>query len=227
MRRKIYTNTLKRKALALLAVLLLSVPSAIGMQHALAPTRGPVASWMGAAGFECVYLSTAILILSTELRKYAQRIALAAVVTAVILNTIADYAARNPLGLVSAAQAWQHFDALALVLSLVESLPLAGLSYAMASLLHRLAEQEGQPSASTNQREETHAPLPALRPALAHSAETTAEYATARVQTEGVRRQSTQTPIVDRTCKYCGAAGLSAIEVARHGKQRKRSGACG
>jgi hypothetical protein len=34
---------------------------------------------MDAAGFEAIYLSTAILILSTNLRRYAQRIALAAV----------------------------------------------------------------------------------------------------------------------------------------------------
>jgi hypothetical protein len=33
-------NTLRRKALALAAVLLLLVPSAIGVQYALAPTRG-------------------------------------------------------------------------------------------------------------------------------------------------------------------------------------------
>jgi hypothetical protein len=216
------TNTLRRKALALAAVLLLSVPSAIGVQHALEPTRGPVAAWMGAAGFEAVYLSTAILILSTELRRYAQRIALAAVVTAVVLNSIADYGTRNPQGLVSAAQAWQHFDGLLLLLSLVESLPLAGLSYAMASLLHRLAEQEGQPADSTDQ---TPAALPTLSPALAHSAETTAEYAAARLQTDRLAGQSSQT-IADRTCKHCSQAGLSAIEVARHGRERKRRGTC-
>ena len=134
-------NNWKRRAPAVLAVLLLSVPSAIGVQHALAPTRGVVASWMGAAGFEAVYLSTAILVLSTDLRRYAQRIALAAVLTAVVLNTIADYAARVRGGLSTAALAWSRFDGLALSISLIESLPLAGLSFAMASLLHRIAEQ--------------------------------------------------------------------------------------
>lgn len=61
-------NSIKRKLPALAAVLLLSVPSAIGVQRALAPTRGGVAAWLAAAGFEAVYLSTAILILSTDLR---------------------------------------------------------------------------------------------------------------------------------------------------------------
>jgi hypothetical protein len=134
--------TWKRKALALLAVLLLSVPSAIGVQHALAPTRGAAAGWLAAAGFELVYLSTAILSLSPELRHFAQRVALAAVATAIVLNTIADYSQRVPGGLANAAQFWDRFDVLALGLSLVESLPLAGLAYAMATLLHRLSEGE-------------------------------------------------------------------------------------
>lgn len=49
-------------------------------------------------------------------------------------------------------------------------------------------------------------------------------------QMDRVASQSTQTtiaaPASDRQCKYCGQAGLSAIEVARHGRARKRSGAC-
>jgi hypothetical protein len=118
------------------------VPSAIGVQHALAPTRGAAAGWLEAAGFELVYLSTAILSLSPELRAYAQRVALAAVGTAIVLNTIADYSQRVPGGLANAAQAWARFDILALALSLVESLPLAGLAYAMATLLHRLSEAD-------------------------------------------------------------------------------------
>lgn len=134
-------NTWKRKALAFAAVALLSVPSAIGVQRALAPTRGELAGWLAAAGFEAVYLATAVLILSSDLRRYAQRVALAAVGTAVLLNTLADYAHRVPGGLDGWPQFRATFDALALGLSLVESVPLAGLSYAMATLLHRLAEQ--------------------------------------------------------------------------------------
>lgn len=165
-------NTWKRRAPAIAAVLLLSVPSAIGVQKALAPTRGDVASWLAAAGFECVYLATALLILTSDLRRHAQRVALAAVGAAVLLNTIADYAARVPGGLASASQAWHRFDGLSLALSLIESLPLAGLAYAMASLLHRLGEQA-----------ETAPAMPAMRTALAHGADPTAEtdYASVRM----------------------------------------------
>lgn len=56
-------------------------------------------------------------------------------------------------------------------------------------------------------------------------------------QSDGVTTQSSQTTdtelaemlptiFADRTCKYCGAAGLTPIELARHGRARKRSGAC-
>jgi len=221
-----HTNSLKRKALALLAVLLLSVPSAIGVQHALAPTRGPIAAWMGAAGFEAVYLSTAVLVLNSELRRYAQKIALAAVITAVVLNSVADYAARNPLGLVSAAQAWQHFDGLALALSLVESLPLAGLSYAMASLLHRLAEQEGQEAEADSQLEKTTpASSPPLRPALA-STQSTNETEYASVNTQLPAGNTSNTPTAVYVCRYCGADGLTKSQQLAHGRQRVRTGQC-
>lgn len=57
-------NTWRRKALAIAAVALLSVPSAIGVQRALSPTRGEIAGWLAAAGFELIYISTAVLVLS-------------------------------------------------------------------------------------------------------------------------------------------------------------------
>jgi hypothetical protein len=143
-------NTWTRKALAVTAVALLSVPSAIGVQHALEPTRGTIASWLAAAGFESVYLSTALLILNGHLRVYAQRVALAAVSTAILLNVIADYAMRVPDGLSNGKAFMATFDWLSLLLSVVESLPLAALAYAMATLLHRLSEVEAQdPDANT------------------------------------------------------------------------------
>lgn len=135
-------NTWKRKALAVLAVALLGIPAALGVYKALEPTRGPWGAGLAAAGFELVYISTAILVLTPELRTYARRVALAAVATSVLLNTLADYAHRVPGGLTSWAQAQRLYDPLALGLSVVESLPLAGLAYAMAELLHRLAEAE-------------------------------------------------------------------------------------
>lgn len=135
-------NTWKRKALAVAAVVLLSVPSAVGVYAALAPTRGPVAAGFAAAGFELVYLSTALLLLRPALRAYARNVALSAVGVAVALNTLADYQARVPGGLSSAGVAVARFDALALLLSVIESAPLAILAYAMASLLHRLSEDD-------------------------------------------------------------------------------------
>jgi len=135
-------NSWYRKSLAIAAVLLLSVPSAVGVQRALEPTRGTVASWLAAAGFEAVYLAVALLVLTPELRRYAARVALSAVATAILLNSLADYAARVPGGLSSWLDAQRLFDPLALVLAVVESVPLAALAYAMATLLHRLAEAE-------------------------------------------------------------------------------------
>ena len=129
----------KRTALAILAVLLLSVPAAIGVQRALAPTRGAVAGGLAARGVACVYVRTA-LVLTSDLRRYAQRVALAAVATAIALNVIADYKARVPGGLASGVAFGAHFDALAIGRSVVESLPLAGLADAMATRLHRLSE---------------------------------------------------------------------------------------
>lgn len=140
-------NTWRRRSLAVLAVVCLSVPSAVGVHHALAPTRGAVAAWLAAVGFELVYLSTAVLVLTSDLRRYAQRVALAAVVTAVTLNALADYAMRVPGGLASWRSFAATFDGLALGLSVIESLPLAALAYAVAVLLHRLAEAEAEADA--------------------------------------------------------------------------------
>jgi hypothetical protein len=172
-----------------------------------------VASWMGAAGFEAVYLSTAILILSTGLRRYAQRVALAAVITAIVLNAVADYAARVPGGLSSATAAWSSFDPLALLLSLVESAPLAGLSYAMATLLHRLAEQ-------AEPEEDTRA-APSRRPALAAQSTNETEYAAVNTPLPGGNSSKSY------VCRYCGAAGLTKSEQLAHGRTRKHSGSCG
>jgi hypothetical protein len=135
-------NSWPRKALAVAAVLLLSVPSAVGVQRALEPTRGWHASWLAAAGFEAVYLAVALLALSPTMRRYAHRVALSAVATAIFLNVIADYSKRVPGGLANWTAAQRLFDPLALGLAVAESVPLAALAFAMATLLHRLAEEE-------------------------------------------------------------------------------------
>jgi hypothetical protein len=151
---------------AVLAVLCLSAPSAVGVYRALEPTRGAVASGLAAAGFELAYLSLSLLTLRPELRRQARMVALGAVVTAITLNGLADYAARVAGGLVSWPAAVRLFDPLALGLSIIESAPLAALAYALASLLHRLAEEPAE--AAT-----------AVAPSVEHVAEPSAEPAPA------------------------------------------------
>lgn len=135
------SNARWKVGVAILAVLLLSAPSAVGVYRALEPTRGAVAAGLAAAGFELAYLSLSLLSLRPELRRQARAVALGAVATAIALNGLADYAHRVPGGLESWAEAQRLFDPLALVLSIGESAPLAGLAFALASLLHRLAEE--------------------------------------------------------------------------------------
>jgi len=133
---------LKFRILATLSVLLLSAPSALGVQRALAPTRGELAGWLAAVGIELAYLSLAFAAFEDRQRqRLASRVARAAVLTAITLNVLADYAARVPDGLSSAAQFLTAFDWLLLMLSVLESAPLAALAYTLATLLHSSAQQ--------------------------------------------------------------------------------------
>ena len=96
---------MKFRIFAALAVLLLSAPSALGVQRALAPTRGELAGWLAAVGIELAYLSLAFAAFADQKRqRLAARVARAAVLTAIVLNVLADYTARVPDGLSSAAQ---------------------------------------------------------------------------------------------------------------------------
>jgi len=132
----------KFRILAALAVLLLSAPSALGVQRALAPTRGDLAGWLAAVGIELAYLSLAFAAFADPQRqRLASRVARSAVLTAITLNVLADYAARVPEGLSSAAQFLTTFDWLLLMLSVLESAPLATLAYTLATLLHSSAQQ--------------------------------------------------------------------------------------
>ena len=130
---------------AVVAVMSLSAPAAVGVYSALVPTRGMIAAGLAALGIELTYLSLALLAMAPALRSEARRVAMLAVATSITLNSLADYAARVPGGLSSSGQALALFDPLALGLSVLESAPLAGLAYALATLLHRLAE-EGAPA---------------------------------------------------------------------------------
>jgi hypothetical protein len=156
-------NPAWRIAIAVVAVLMLSAPAALGVYMALVSTRGPVAAGLAAVGIELAYLSLALLMLRSELRPHARRVALAAVSTSIVLNVLADYSARVPGGLSSWHALAASFDPLALCLAMIESAPLAGLAFALASLLHRLAEQpeplETPPAAAWARQEPYPAPV--------------------------------------------------------------------
>ena len=133
---------MKFRILATFSVLLLSAPSALGVQRALAPTRGDAAGWLAAVGIELAYLSLAFAAFADPQRqRLASRVARAAVLTAITLNVLADYAARVPDGLSGATQFLATFDWLLLLLSVLESAPLAALAYTLATLLHSSAQQ--------------------------------------------------------------------------------------
>jgi len=174
---------LKFRILATLSVLLLSAPSALGVQRALAPTRGDAAGWLAAVGIELAYLSLAFAVFADQQRqRLAARVARAAVLTAIVLNVLADYAARVPAGLSGAAQFLASFDWLLLALSVLESAPLATLAYTLATLLH----------SSSHPHTDTHTP---------HTDTHTAHH---------TPHTDTHTPHTQRTasyrCPHCGAA---------------------
>jgi ribosomal protein S27AE len=173
----------KFRILATFSVLLLSAPSALGVQRALAPTRGELAGWLAAVGIELAYLSLAFAAFEDRQRqRLASRVARAAVLTAITLNVLADYAARVPAGLSGAAQFLASFDWLLLALSVLESAPLATLAYTLATLLHTHSVSHPQPDAS-------------------HTASHTAHH-TAHTDTNTAHTQRT----ASYRCPHCGAA---------------------
>lgn len=134
-------NTWRRKILALLSVPLLAVPSAAGVYLWLVPHIGAFFAGLTAAGFESLYIGINVLIITTpELRRYARNVALSGVATAVIFNTLARYQAMVGGDLRAVA-----IDGVALGLAVLESIPLAGLAYAISVLLHRLSEASAEP----------------------------------------------------------------------------------
>jgi hypothetical protein len=135
-------NTWKRRALALLSVPLLALPSAAGVYLWLEPHINWLFAGLTAAGFELLYIGINVLIITTpELRRYARNVALAGVVTAIIFNTLARYQTMVGGDLRAVA-----IDGVALGLAVIESIPLAGLAYAMSVLLHRLSESQAAPT---------------------------------------------------------------------------------
>jgi len=203
---------LRFRILATLAVLLLSAPSALGVQRALAPTRGDLAGWLAAVGIELAYLSLAFAVFADQQRqRLASRVARAAVLTAITLNVLADYAARVPAGLSGAAQFLASFDWLLLALSVLESAPLATLAYTLATLLHTHSGSHPHPqpdasyphpqshTAHTDTHTDTHTAHTDTH--TAHT-DTHTDTHTAHTDTHTAHPQRT----ASYQCPHCGAA---------------------
>jgi hypothetical protein len=117
------------------------------------------------------------------------------------------------------------------VLWLVTNLAVPVLVLSLSKLLERLIAAAALASSAPA------ATWPAATPSYTYSRPAAPAdvpiYVEQAAQSERSSTQSGQSPAAerpeparDRTCKYCGAGGLSAIEVARHGRARARSGAC-
>jgi len=205
----------KFRILAALAVLLLSAPSALGVQRALAPTRGDLAGWLAAVGIELAYLSLAFAAFADPQRqRLASRVARAAVLTAITLNVLADYAARVPAGLSGAAQFLATFDVLLLALSVLESAPLATLAYTLATLLHTHSGSHPQPGASHTASHTAHHTTH-TDTNTAHTASHTAHHTThtdtntahtASHTAHHTTHTDTHTQRTTHRCPHCGAA---------------------
>lgn len=133
-------NSWRRRTPLMFSILLLSLPAAVGVASYLIPIRGWFAGVSAAIGIELVYLSTGILIMTAQIRGYAYRVATTAVLASILFNTLFDYQKRIPDGLKNTDSFLNNFDILSAILSLVESLPLAGLAWAITILAHRLSE---------------------------------------------------------------------------------------
>lgn len=170
-----------------------------------------VPTWVAlisAAAFELTYVGLAVSEIAAASRRRASIIATSAVGVSIAYNTLAGLFHRRP-DLLLAPALW-----LDVALSVLHGLPLAIVAYNVAQLMLH-AEPAPTPNYAWARPTE-----PAQVPIFVEMS----------VQTEGITTQSAQTasanPARDRQCRHCGQAGLTAIEVARHGRARKRNGAC-
>ena len=214
---------MKFRILATLAVLLLSAPSALGVQRALAPTRGDLAGWLAAVGIELAYLSLAFAAFADRQRqRLAARVARAAVLTAIVLNVLADYAARVPEGLNSAAQFLTTFDWLLLMLSVLESAPLATLAYTLATLLHNSAQQHTADAAQHTADAAQHMLQQHQQHQQHHTAEHQHQHQQHHTAEHQHQHQQQQRAALPYRCPRCGAV----LTQQQYGAAR-RYGYCG
>ena len=199
--------------IGIVAVVCLATPAALGVYGAIAPTRGYVAASLAAMGVELSYLALAILSVQPELRHHARRVAVAAVATSVTLNVIFDYAQRNAGALASWQEAMVRFDPLLLLISIVESAPLALLAFSLAMLLHRLGEDA--PIAPIE--------MPHEAPAVAYAREAyPPPVVVHNALPNGHNAAIATTPIAAHHCPHCG----DALASPAHLGAAKRWGYC-
>jgi hypothetical protein len=196
--------------IAVVAVLCLATPAALGVFAALAPTRGVYAASLAAIGIELSYLALAVLALRPDLRRQARAVALSAVSTSVLLNVVFDYSARNPGALASWPEAVARFDPLLLVISIVESAPLAVLAFSLAMLIHRLGEAE-----APSQHTPDMPPSLSVSPAYAREAAPPMPVLVTPDNAAGALSQSYQ-------CPHCGSSLATAANLGA----AKRWGHC-
>jgi hypothetical protein len=147
--------------LAIVAVLMLAYPSAAAVYEWLRPTRGPEAAFSAAAGIELTYLSLACLYFFTDdLKRYAFRLQLWAVFTAVLLNSAESYSKRAGVNITTGAAASRTFDPFLLGLSIGESIPLAGLAFGVSMILHHLVITDYAPGLMLSELLQTPPKLP-------------------------------------------------------------------
>lgn len=187
-----------RAALAVLPLPMLALAASYGV-YSFALLFVP--AWVAivqAAAFELTYIGLAVLIgLDAHQRRRARKISVGAVAVSVLYNSLAGLFHRRPEAL--DALPWYGDVALAAL----HGLPLALVAYFVADLLlHR--EPAEDVIAARDDSASAH--IGAVRDDAPAPASIVAR---------------------DRTCRRCGATGLSAAEVMAHGREYARHGACG
>ena len=139
-------------------------------------------------------------------RAWANRALLAVLSVQALANLSAGYLRGGSATLERFDGSWPAY-AVAAALWLVTNLAVPWLVLCLSKLLEQMLGKLG-----TLPVEQKRTPTARLAPVMAHSA--VPETVSASVK-------------ADAACRYCGQAGLTAIERARHGKTRKAKGVCG
>lgn len=163
-----------------------------------------VPTWVAlisAAAFELTYVGLAVSEIASASRRRASIIAASAVGVSIAYNTLAGLFHRRP-DLLIAPALW-----LDVALSVLHGLPLAIVAYNVAQLL-----LHAEPARYVYAR-----PAAPPEPAI---------YVEAVSNMDGSRSNTSNTPIADKTCKYCGAGELTQAQLLAHGRARARKGIC-